>query len=80
MAKMATETHRFQVHARHVDRHHARVLEEPSFEAAAIAYLEDFVPVDGFDEEVRVIVRNLDDGHEQCFTVDLATGETAPCS
>ena len=31
----------FSVHARHVDSHHARVLEEASFEAAAVAYVED---------------------------------------
>ena len=34
--------HQFRVHARDVDAHHARVVEESSFEAAAVAYVEDF--------------------------------------
>jgi len=70
---------RFSVHARHVDRHHARTLEETSFEAAAVAYLEDFHPPVGDEPEIRVIVHDLDSGHEHCFTVDLDTGETEPC-
>ena len=76
---MASVAHRFSVHARHQDRHHARTVEERSFEAAAVAYLEDFVPVDLDGSEVSLIVRNLDDGHERCFAVDLATGEAHPC-
>ena len=39
MTQVAGETRQFSVHARHVDSHHARVLEEASFEAAAVAYL-----------------------------------------
>ena len=72
-------TRRFSVHARHVDRHHARVVQEPSFEAAAIAYLEDFHLDAGDGPDIKVIVHDLDSGHEHCFTVDLETGETAPC-
>ena len=38
----------FRVQARHVEPHHARVLSEASFEAAAIAYVEDLhAPGDG---------------------------------
>lgn len=76
---VATKTHRFRVHARHVDHHHARVVEEASFEAAAIAYLEDFPEIGPDGAEISVVVRNLDDGREHCFTVDLDTGETEPC-
>lgn len=79
MAKTQSATHRFRVHARDGDRSHGRVLEESSFEAAAVAYLEDFVSVGAEAHEIRVIVTNLDDGHEHCFLVDLDTGETAPC-
>lgn len=78
---MATRvTRRFSVHARHVERHHARVLEETSFEAAAIAYVEDLVPVGVEDEDIRLIVRDLDQGGEHCFTVDLRTGQAQPCA
>jgi hypothetical protein len=72
-------TRRFQVHARHIDRHHGRTLSEPTFEAAAVAYVEDLhAPVDA-NGELVVIVRDVDSGHEHCFRVDMETGETAPC-
>jgi hypothetical protein len=76
----AAETRRFSVHARHVDSHHARVVEEVSCEAAAVAYVEDysFAPDDD-DHQISVIVRNLEDGREHCFRIDLGAGETAPC-
>ena len=70
---------RFSVHARHVDRHHARVVEERSFEAAAVAYLEDFPAASADAHAISVIVRDLDSGHEHCFRIDLETGDTAPC-
>jgi hypothetical protein len=79
MAKTPSATHRFRVHPRDGDRSHARVLEESSFEAAAVAYLEDFVSIGAETQEIRVVVMDLDDGHEHCFMVDLETGETAPC-
>ncbi len=70
----------YSVHARHVDAHHARVLVEASFEAAAVAYVEDFsLPLDGDGQEVSVIVRDVASGHQQCFRIDLDSGETAPC-
>ena len=69
----------FRVHARHIDRHHAHVVSETSFEAAAVAYLEDYPPAPEGDHEVSVIVHELASGHEHCFRVDLDTGETAPC-
>jgi hypothetical protein len=74
----AAETRQFSVHARHVDRHHARVLTEASFEAAAIAYAEDLLTLpDG--SEISVIVREILSGHERCFQIDLHTGDIAPC-
>jgi hypothetical protein len=70
---------RFSVRARHVDDHHAKHVSEASFEAAAIAFVEDLpVSVDE-DSEIRVIVRDLDSGHERCFRVDLDSGDAAPC-
>ena len=72
------DTRRFAVHARHVDAHHARTLEERSFEAAAVAYVEDLHDL-GAEHEISVIVREIDSGHEHCFRIDLETGETASC-
>jgi hypothetical protein len=73
------QSHRFSVHARHIDRHQARVVEEPTFEAAAIAYVEHFMPDAGDDHDISVIVRSLESGHEHCFRVDTESGETQSC-
>lgn len=80
MAQLTPEPRRFSVHARHVDSHHVRVLEEVSFEAAAIAYVEDFHPPVGDDDEISVIVREVGTGRETCFRIDLRSGEAAPCN
>lgn len=72
-------TRRFSVHARHIDHHHARQLDEVSFEAAAVAYVEDLHPTVAEDDQMRVIVREVGTGHEHCFTIDLETGATSPC-
>jgi hypothetical protein len=80
MTQVNEEIRRFSVHARHVDPHHARVLEENSFEAAAVAYIEHFSSPVSDDHEISVIVRDLDSGHQHCFRIDLDTGDTAPCS
>ena len=70
----------FRVHAQSDPAHRTRVLEEASFEAAAMAYVEDWPHTIDDDPEVRVIVRDLEDGHERCFRIELDTGETGPCS
>ena len=83
MPQAAQDARRFSVHARHVDRHYARVVEESSFEAAAVAYIEHFSPVfsveDDADQAISVVVRDLGSGHEHCFTIDLESGETTAC-
>jgi hypothetical protein len=68
---------RFSVHGRHEDQHHSRTVLERSFEAAAVAYLEDAHFAD--EPEVSVIVRDVESGHEHCFRVDIGTGETMSC-
>ena len=78
MTQSADTDRRFSVHARHEDGHRARVVTEASFEAAAVAYVED-LPHVGAEPEISLIVRDLDSGHEHCFRVDLETGETAAC-
>ncbi len=77
---VAAQTHTFRVHARHVDAHHARTLQEPSFEAAAVAYVEDLHDLPGDGDEISVIVRDIESGHEHCFRIDLESGEASPCA
>jgi hypothetical protein len=76
-----TSLQRYRVQARHEDHHHARIVEEASFEAAAVAYLERFAhaaPVEG-KHDITVIVHDLDTGHEHCFRLNLDTGESISC-
>ncbi len=78
MTQAASRSRRFSVHARHV-AHTARILEEASFEAAAVAYVEEFHPRMTDDHAMSVVVREVTTGHEHCFRIDLETGEAAPC-
>ncbi|SFK88961.1 DUF5961 family protein [Methylocapsa palsarum] len=78
MNQISGETRQFSVRARHVDAHHARVLEEVSFEAAAVAYVEDLHAL-GDEPDISVIVREVGTGREHCFRIDLESGETTPC-
>jgi hypothetical protein len=79
MAAATAQIREFSVHERHVGAHHARVLEEVSFEAAAVAYIEGLHALEGDAPEISVIVRDLETGHEHCFLIDLDTGQAAPC-
>jgi len=78
MAQVPSETRTFRVHARHVDAHHARTLQELTFEAAAVAYVEDLHELPGDAEEINIIVREVESGHEHCFRVDLESGKISP--
>ena len=79
MTQAPAPSRRFSVHPRHLETRSARIVSETSFEAAAVAYAEDLhgAPDDG--EEISLIVRDLETGHEHCFTVDLGSGETSAC-
>jgi hypothetical protein len=74
----AANDREFKVHARHLDSHHARTLSERSFEAAAVAYVEDLHDL-GDEPEISVVVRDVGTGHEHCFRIDVGTGEAEPC-
>ena len=79
MTQVAREFRQFSVLARHMEGHHARLLEEASFEAAAVAYIEDFHAPVGDENEISVIVREVGTGREHCFRIDLESGEIARC-
>lgn len=80
MTQAGSPNRTFRVHARHLDAHHARTIEEPSFEAAAVAYVEDLHDLTGGEAEISVIVLELESGHQHCFKVDLESGDTSNCS
>ncbi|MDB5441541.1 MAG: hypothetical protein JWM33_3968 [Caulobacteraceae bacterium] len=68
----------FSVHTRETPARHVRRLTEASFEAAALAYVED-LPHGVGEDEARVVVIDLATGQEQCFRVDLVSGDTRAC-
>jgi hypothetical protein len=79
MTRTLETTRTFRVHARHTHGHHARTLHEPSFEAAAVSYVEHLHELPDEGGEISVIVREIESGHEHCFLVNLESGETAAC-
>jgi hypothetical protein len=70
----------FRVHARHVSVQHAHIVSEGSFEAAAVAYMEDYPHEISATAEISILVQEVASGQEHCFRVDIDTGETQPCS
>ena len=76
---MSVSIRRFRVHAGHIDRHQGVFVEEASFEAAAVAYVETHPVSAEADDELKVIVHDVASGHEHCFRIDLETGETSAC-
>ena len=69
---------RFSVHGIEDAPSRGHLVEGVSFEDAALHYLEDR-HLEAADDEVSLFVEDCDTGERQCFRIDLATGETAPC-
>lgn len=69
---------KFCVHAADLG-HTSRIVEEASFEAAAVAYAEDYPVAVGEGDDLRVIVQDIASGREHCFRINLDSGSTAPC-
>lgn len=69
----------FVVHAQHLERHEARRVREASFEAAAVAYVETWAD-SGTGADLVLVVRDLHDGRQHCFRIDLESGLVGPCS
>jgi hypothetical protein len=70
---------RFIVHAAHEGAHHGHRVEEASFEAAAVAFVERWSPALDADGEVSVVVVDQESGRQHCFRIDADTGESGPC-
>ena len=70
---------RFTVHG--VDEAPSRgcEVEGLSFEDAALHFVEIHHLESRTDEEVSLLVEDCETGERQCFTVDLETGDAAPC-
>ena len=77
MSDVGNSLRRFRVRARHEDIQHGRVVEEPSFEAAAIAYAEH-LPVHADEgQAISIIVHDLENGHEHSFVIHHGDASSA---
>ena len=70
---------RFSVHATAEAPGRNHIVEGVSFEDAALHFLEDAHPAGDAHDEVQLFVEDCETGQRQCFRIDLATGEAAPC-
>lgn len=68
----------FSVHGIAEAPSHGCLVQGMSFEDAALHYLQDR-HLEAPDDEVSLFVEDCESGERQCFRIDLATGETAPC-
>jgi hypothetical protein len=69
---------RYSVHGTEEVPSRGHLVEGTTFEDAALHFLEACQP-ESEGDEVSLIVEDCDTGERQCFRIDLATGETAPC-
>jgi hypothetical protein len=76
---MPTDARRFAIHGHEAASSRAHLIEGAGFEDAALRFVEEFHPAADADDAVSLIVEDCDTGERQCFTIDLATGETEPC-
>lgn len=77
----ASDSHlqrRFSVHGVADAPSRGQLVEGLTFEDAALHYLEER-HIEAPDDEVSLFVEDCETGERQCFRIDLATGETAPC-
>ena len=73
-----TRRRRFSVHGAEETPSRGHLVEGVSFEDAALQFLEDRHPLaDG--DEASVFVEDCETGEQQCFRIDLETGEAGPC-
>ncbi|RZJ95638.1 MAG: hypothetical protein EON88_10380 [Brevundimonas sp.] len=75
-----TAARAFVVHAAHEGRGAGHRVDGHSFEDAAVAFVERWSPTVSAEGEVQVIVRDVDDGREHCFVVDVDDGDASPCN
>jgi hypothetical protein len=69
----------FSVHASEDAPSRAHLVEERSFEAAAMRFCEEQHPYGDLFGEAAVLVEDCETGERQCFRIDLGSGDAEPC-
>ncbi len=82
LTKDAERAGPFYAHARGEDRHVAHLVPSAtSAQDAALQFAEHWLPnVTNGADSMSIIVRDAETGHEQCFMIDLDSGDAAPCA
>jgi hypothetical protein len=75
----AAETRRFLVHPAHERAEGHVVADAADFHDAALIYVERWTPADA-EDELALIVCDCETGRQECFRIDLGTGQSAPCA
>ena len=75
----AASQRRFSVHGLAETPSRGQMIEGLNFEDAALHFVEAHHLESPADEAVSLIVEDCETGERQCFTVDLETGDAAPC-
>ena len=73
------DARRFSVHAANEGHRHSHDVEGRSFEEAAIAFVEIWHPPVDAEGDVSVIVLDTESGAQQCFRIDMESGDAGPC-
>lgn len=75
----AAEPRRFLVHPCHERAEGHVVADASDFHEAALIFVERWGPAADAEDEVSLIVCDCETGRQECFRIDLGTGEAAPC-
>jgi hypothetical protein len=78
VAAEARLTRRFCVHRAAEAPSRGEVVDGLNFEDAALAFVE-VRHLELAGEDVSLMVADCETGEQQCFRIDLATGEASPC-
>jgi hypothetical protein len=74
-----TDARTYSVHGVADTPSRAHIVEAMGFEDAALHFVGDFHPAADAQDEVSLFVEDTETGERQCFRIDLASGEAAPC-
>lgn len=58
--------------------HPTRIVEEPTLEAAAVSYIEDFLTSPSV-RELKLWVTDIEGGTQHCFLLDTDSGDLETC-
>ena len=77
----ARQLRRYVAHAVADHGHGDRLAPEArSFAEAALLFTERWHPATGDDGVLSITVTDCDSGEQQCFTIDVDTGDVGPCA